>query len=421
MNKRLMMTIAAISAIAWRARAEVTTSAVEERACDEVRQAVDLRVTFPVTKLVDEPALTGITYSAYNWRLNAAADPTCKATITACAGTLADGVFTPEGTDVTVLAPTEGEGTITWTPAEISKKVYRLVHRAVVGSTPDEAATYYGYLDFSECRSWASQADVEQAVLGAVTHPITVTQDEILPWQPIDTAVSGSGLRTLEMQSQDDNPTTTVFSFSGRGTFHYAYTLEDGVLEVTGDGERVALFDAPTADWQACTIAFMGYGAHQVTFAYAAGILGQTASLRGVRWEEESDSSRAEREVGNVRTDLREGVRKPRRQVEILPFEYSSTNWIGDVVGVTPESVARVAVVRLEGTDPCVTNWTEVAETEKVLWNKPGEGHVTWKSQIGYVWKATFDIRTAGKTNHVETAYFDLRDTKGRGTVILVK
>jgi len=420
MNNRLMPLLA-VAVVACCARAEEPAEDSQVWTWDSTETPTDLRTLWPVTKLVDEPALTRITYSAFGWRRNAAADPARKATITARAGTLADGVFTPDGSaEVTVLPATEGEGTITWAPATISKKVYRLMHQATVGSKADEAATCSGYFDFRECTSLASQEEVEQAVMGAVTHPITVTQDAVNPWQPINPSEPvRSGLTTSDILPQG-TVTTTSFSFKGRGAFRYEYALTGGTLTVVVDGVTVAVFSGATG-WTERSVDFDDFVAHEVAFVYSAGGDGAVAKLRNVRWEEPATEMLANGLRDDVRSDLQEGVRTPRRRSEILPFEYSSTNWIGDVAGVTSESIARVAVVQLEGTDPCITNWTEVAGTEKVLKEAVGEGEVLWRAEVGRVWKATFEITTAGTVKHAETCYFDLRKTKGNGLVLYLK
>ena len=78
------------------------------------QQVVDLRTTFPVASLKDT-ALKGLMYSANSWERDAVADATRTATITAQAGSLADGVFTPDGSaELPVLPTATGEGTVDW-------------------------------------------------------------------------------------------------------------------------------------------------------------------------------------------------------------------------------------------------------------------------------------------------------------------
>ena len=107
---------------------------------------------------------------------------------------------------------------------------------------------------------------------------------------------------------------------------------------------------------------------------------------------------------------------------EVLPFTYSSTNWIGDVVGVSAASVARVALVQLTGDDDDVTTWTEVPGTASVLVNDvvgEGEKVARWNPKDG-VWKATFDILNGNSSIHQETAFFDLRSL-AKGMLIIFK
>jgi len=395
------------------------SSAVDQRETAAV--TCDLRATFPVAKLENEPMLQDLTYSALGWERNAAADATRTVTITARSGTLADGVFTPDGSaEMTVLAATTGRGTFNWQVTDISKKLYQLTHTVKKSGAVDATAYLYGYLDFTHCAIWASQADVEASVLDAITHTIAVGQDADWPWQPIDSAAVRSGIET-EATLEEGEETATTFTFKGRGVLRYAYDLTGGQLEVVADGETVSTFTAPTADWTACTVTFTGYGAHEVAFVFTAGGAGGTAALKNVRWEETEVGSRAEVGREGVPVDLQEGVRTAKYLTDILPFQYSSTNWIGDVTGATDASVARVTIVRLMGTDPDVRNWTtEVPSTFRVLKAARGEGEAKWMAHVG-VWKATFDILNTDQSIHQEIAIFDLRGARPRGFFLRVR
>ena len=121
-----------------------------------------------------------------------------------------------------------------------------------------------------------------------------------------------------------------------------------------------------------------------------------------------------------VPVDLQEGVRTPKRLSEVLPFEYSSTNWIGDVVGVSAESVACVTICPLQGTDDDVTTWEEVSDKKKTLVDEVGEGQIKWRPHKG-VWKATFGILNEDKSIHYEDVFFDLRNAQGPGLAIILK
>ena len=386
------------------------------------QQVVDLRTTFPVASLKDT-ALKGLMYSANSWERDAVADATRKATITAQAGSLENGVFYPDGSaELTVLPATAGEGTTDWALTEISKKIYRLSHTVKKNGTDDAAGLCYGYLDFTQCvMEKASQEEVEAAVLGAITHEIAVRQDAVWPWQPIDVAVVRSGIATDELLAAEET-TATAFTFKGRGVLHYEYDLTGGMLEVVVDGEVVSTFTAETAGWVPCQVLFEGFGAHEVSFVYTAVGNYATAAIRNVRWEVDDVSMWTQKGVDETRVDLREGpVRTPKYRDEVLPFAYSSTNWLG-VAGATAESKAHVRVVQMTGSDPVVTNWTtEVAGTSRVLYDAPGEDVVSRKLKVGCVWKATFDILNDETSIYSEEAWFDLRQTRVPGFLLMLK
>lgn len=389
---------------------------LEESQRCEVEQAIDLRAIFPVKERDNDPALRGISYSARGWRPEVQVDDSSRtATIVATPGTLIDGKFSANDTAVTVLPAAQGEGTVDWTPTSIKKVVYQLMHTALKGSSRDELATCYGYLDFTHCDLFASQSDVEVAVLDGITHRISVMQDVNYPWQPIDSAVPGSGVTTDVGLFRET--TTTAFSFKGCGTLHYKYMLQGGILEVVVNGEPLGTLSAAD-DWRTHTMIFQDYGMHNVSFVYTATGYGH-AALCGVRWEESAEAH-AQVAKDDMRVDMRKGVRKVKRFEEVLPFTYSSTNWIDETLDVTASSCARVTIVRLNGTDPDVTKWTEeVPGTFRTLYNHPGEGDVRWRPKSG-VWKAGFDIINDNMSIHSEESFFDLRNAKGPGFLLMV-
>ena len=237
-NTLLLETAVVVSALAAKADyvcEDELDGAVVVQQMSVPRQVADLRTTFPVASLEDA-ALTGLMYSANSWVRDAAEDASRTARITAQAGTLANGVFTPDGNaEVTVGTGLTGEGTVDWAVSGISKKVYRLTHTALRGGSVDAGGTCYGYFDFTHCTAGsASQADVEAAVLGAITHKIAVMQDEVWPWQPIDTTAVRSGIVTDEAL-EPETETATVFAFKGHGVLHYEYDLSGGTLVVIAD------------------------------------------------------------------------------------------------------------------------------------------------------------------------------------------
>ena len=104
--------------------------------------------------------------------------------------------------------------------------------------------------------------------------------------------------------------------------------------------------------------------------------------------------------------------------LEVLMVDTSVTP---AVTGVSASSVARVAIVQLDGTGPDVATWTtEEPGSYRVLKAESGEGEVAWSAKPG-VWKATFDILNNDAGIHSETAIFDLRQARARGFVFYVK
>lgn len=387
----------------------------EDLAEDVLATNVDCREVIPVASF-ESAALKGLTYSSLGWDLDPAEDASRTVTIVARPGTLAGGRFTPDGgAEVTVLAETAGRGAVDWRLLTVEKKVYQLVHTVKAGGAVDAAETLYGYLDFTYCDRQATQDEFEAAVLAEFTHEIAAEQDADAPWQPVDWFAARSGV-TTDAELESGTVTETRFSFSGIGVFAYEYALSGGTLEIVVDGQATELA-LTGGDWVAGSVPVTAGGAHTVVFAYQAAGDGSVAQLRRVRWDEPLLLTRTEVLQNGVPLDLREGVRTPQLFAEVFPFEYSSTNWIGDVEGVGVGSVARVAIVRLTGEDPDVSTWTEtVPKSSRELVRKAGEGQVRWNPRQG-VWKATFDILNGDDSIHSETAIFDLRDAHGGGNV----
>ena len=382
----------------------------EDLECRDSEVSADLRMVIPVMAESDS-ALAGIVYSARGWRLEVPVDDSARtAEITAVPGTLADNDFTPAGAEATILAARQGEGTWTWAlSGEPEKKVYRLKHVARVSGTVDESATCYGYLDFTCYGEAASQAQMAAAALDPWSEPIVMTPDSDNPWRPLRFGVAGIGVVT-DKDLADGVQTATAFTFQGKGTFSCEYKLGDGTLVATIDGEPLALSAA--ADWQTLSIPIDAAGVHTVSFAYTSAGNGGTAALRTVRWTVPASVEFADKVFADLRVDLREGpVRSPERMEHVLPFAYSSTNWIGDVKG----TAAHVTITELTGTDADVRTWSEKG-TPRVLHDAPGEGAVKWHPKKG-VWKATFDIRG---TSHSEEVWFDLRNAIAPGFMLMV-
>lgn len=386
---------------------------------ESAEASCDLRTVFRIAKVKGTSVLKGLAYSARGWWMELPIDdPSRTAEITVVPGVFADGVFQPDPVPaVTVLADAVGEGTVGWKPTGVAKRVYRFTHTARVEGEIDETATYYGYLDFTQCvDAWATAQEIEAAVKGEITHAFSVVQDALWPWQPVERDVAGAGVMT-DVELAAETPATIAFSVSGYGTLHYEYKLVGGMLAVRTDGtERETL---PAAvDWQSRSVRLDSPGAHEVAFVHTAGG-GETAALRNVRWEE-GDGSWAQTESGASRVDLREGVRQLQQADELMPFAFSSTNWIG-VAGCSETSKARVTVVQMTGTAADVREWTaEVPNTFAELVKGLGEGVVKWKPARKGVYKATFDVLNGNESVHHEEVWFDLRKARGLTGFMLI-
>ena len=377
---------------------------------------LDCREVFEVRRSDGDPALKGLTFSSIGWDVEAGEDLTRTVVITAEGGALsASGTFTPDGSRLTVLEERSGRGTFDWQVVDPPKKLYRLTHEVRKNGSPDAAETLYGYLDFTYCDKEATLAEIEKALLHPASHVVGVRPDALRAWQPVDYLSSGTGLETDRSLAQGVR-TTIELEFSGHGELSFECRLTGGALSVARDGGEPEVIDVPTGGWVRQTLAFDDGGEHTVVFAYVSGGDGATAAIRRVRWAEDEKVLTSGVTVCDVRTDLSEGdVRAPARMEYVLPFAYSSTNWIGGVSGATAESVARVTIVELTGEDPDVRAWTEKGAV-RVLRNAPGEGAVKWRPKKG-VWKATFEIPG---TTHCEEVWFDLRDAIAPGFMLMV-
>ena len=117
----------ALSAAADYVREDELTVAIDRSVASDAAEpsdyeTIDLRTTFPVESL-ESNALKGLMYSANGWARNAANDASRTASITARAGTLANGVFMSDGSaEVTVAAGLTGGGSGNWNATEITKK-----------------------------------------------------------------------------------------------------------------------------------------------------------------------------------------------------------------------------------------------------------------------------------------------------------
>ena len=406
--KNVLMTALAVCATAVLAddfvREDELVAVTDLQLCESGEKRIDMRLQIPVATLMDE-VLKGITYSARGWRFDIPEDdPGRTVTITARAGTLVGGVFTPTDSEMTVAAARTGEGTFDWTPSAVLNKVYQLAHVTRCGDAIEESV--YGYFDFTGCDFLVQ---LEAAAVADDSHTIGMGLDGTHPWRPISSEIPRSGIRTDPGLTTAETSAMT-FSVTGCGMLHFEYALDGGTLTVSVDGEPFETLVSADG-WQRRSIALGSYGAHEIRFVYTAAGGGRTAALREVCWSLDEGAARALGEKNDVRIDLREGVRAPRYLNGVLPFAYSSTNWIGDVQG----AVSRVTIAELTGTDSDITKWEEKEPRE--LYNGPGEGLIRWKPQKG-VWKATFEI--PGE-DHVENAWFDLRDSRSMGFLFMLK
>ena len=391
-------------------------SGTSDLAVDACSTSLDCRVVFP-----GDPILRGMAYSAIGWGLDAVPDSSRTVTVTARPGTLVNGVFTPDGgvPEVSLLAAATGRGEFDWmVTSDVGRRIYQFTHTVRKNGALDEAGSLCGYVDFRDCEIYASQYDVMLAVVAEFTHEIEVVQDRYSPWQPADISTPRSGIFTDEALDQDEE-TLTTFTFNGVGVFQYEYKLDGGQLLPVVDGVEGEPL-AVVGDWSTGRVEFADGGDHEISFVFTGAGDGSVAGLRNVHWVQDASYACASDAGSGIRFDLREGVRAPRYLSQVLPFTYSSTNWIGDVSGASAESVAKVTIVQLTGTDPDVRNWTEeVPNTFTELVKKPGEGAIKWKPRKG-VWKATFDILNGEGSIYQETAFLDLRNSRSSGFALIL-
>lgn len=389
---------------------------------DETYSAtVDGRVVIPVTS---ESVLDNLAYSSVGWDIVPDEVAARTVAIMAQSGYFTKGAFVADGdAEFEVLAEMTGRGTCRWqvtteliTKIQKGKTLYRLVHAVKDEGVDDPSETLYGYFDFD--LSVLVDRTALSAALAEVSHPVLMV-DHDRPWRPVDAATVRSGIVT-DPSLEAGATTAMKLFFTGMGSLAFEYALDGGRLAVVAGGvERV--LPATGGAWAAAdALEFSDADVHEVMLVYTAAGDGSTAKVRHVRWLQADRVDYLSDVRQHVRLDTREGVRAPRSMTHVLPFEWSSTNWIGDVVGVSATSVARVTIVRLTGTDPDVRNWTEeVPNTFTELVNGPGEGSVRWKPVRG-VWKATFDILNDDKSIHREEVLFDLRKS-GLGLALILK
>lgn len=372
---------------------------------------IDLRTTYPILTLADNPLLENMAYSSVGWDIDE--DQNLRTvSVLATPGRIVNGEFVANGNaDIPLVESVVGRDFFAWKRPSVDRSVYQLTHRVFDGADEVVSERLHGYLDFADCViAKASQEAVEAAALATVSHAVVLRQDVVSPWQPMAEGVAGCGIATDSFLDEGQE-SATVFRFYGSGTFSFDYMLSGGALELVVDGAVQVL--SATQVWSPRELAVDGCEAHEVALRFTGDGKGGQAAVRAVRWRELREDVMDASESGEVRVDLREGVRKVvNRSAELLPFAYSPTNWIGDVALASP--TACVSVVRMEGPkDEALNNWTEVESSRKTLVRTDREGTVAWPGHRG-VWKATFEIRDeTGTLEHSETAIFDMRGPNG--------
>jgi len=380
--------------------------------------ATDLSEVWPVEEL----APIAITYSSVGWGVTTI-EAGASVRIVAESGEINDGVWSSDGSSPVVLATDlSGTGSVTWDPQGVSKAVYRLTHDVQVSSVSVPVEKLLGYFDFTQCKTEVSEAEIRLAGFDA-TDAVTIENDADSPWAPL--GGRGEGLATptdLAVSETSD----LALSFSGAGTFRFEWMLSGGTLQVLTNGVVAQTLTRTGDGWSSVEIDFGSLMSSTVVFRYVSAGGGKQAGVKGISWLIDPDARYAEATANPIVVDLRTGVRTIFRREEILPFAYSHTNFTGYASATEPlpsgDKVAKVTVVRLTGSDPDVSAWTEeVPGSERILANAADESEVVWRGAKAGVWKAVFDILSVGESVHQETAIFDLRNMRAPGLVIFLR
>lgn len=335
----------------------------------------------------------------------------------------ADGTISEDASKaVDLVSGLADRGAFSWIPANIQKSTYVLVHEVKKGSAVQPGQTLRAYFDFTECADVkVSREEVVAAAMG-MSQACSLDYDETQDWRLIGAA--GDGVRTPTELAADATASIMLSVFGG-GSFSGRYQLSGGRILVIVDGVARDAIETGTADWTDFAYDLAGVVAHTVEIRFVSdGSDASEAAFKGLSWQLPDTLVRAEtaKPSAVVRCDLREGTRAVRNSGAILPFVYSSTNFIGKT-GLTAASLASVRVVRIEGEGDDYENWTEVQGSAKVLQSPTaGEGLCgkTWRGGDCGIWKAEFTVMTDDVVKHTETAFFDLRNF-GHRTLILLK
>lgn len=319
---------------------------------------------------------------------------------------------------VVLASDLSGRDTFVWTPASVDRAAYDLSHVVRVNGTADSFQTLTAHFTFEHANIRASDADILASVHAAASLPFGFVNnggDEDVRWEPVGGA--GEGLVAPFTGGAAAEKSVLEFQVSDIGTFLFSVRLVGGTIDVSVDGELRETI-ASAADWVEKSVAIPGRGDHVVRLE-ATVPAARAAFVKDVRWTQEDLTLVSGSRDGAV-VDLREGVRAVSNRVDLLPFVYSHTNFVG-VAGATDESIARVSVVRLAPDFPTddLSLWTNaVAGTERVLCREADESSVVWRGKQG-VWKAVFDILSGEDAVHTETAIFDMREFRPGFMLIL--
>ena len=371
-----------------------------------VQCALDLSEKFVVTSFspMDVP------YSAVGWGIEENGADGWSVTLE----------LTPVGEVVSsvVASGLAGRGTNSWDTGNLRNGDYVLRHSVRKNGVEEPIETLEAHLVFdrSAARPLETLAEVADAVFPDAGRPCAVTAMGGVNWTAV--GLAGDGIA-----GPASGTATLTFEADGIGTFAFEYLCAAGetLTVAVDDGEPQTL--AAAEGWTEARFAFGDACAHAVVVSAA----GAGTAVRGVRWD---DGSASDGRVGVGAVDLREGVLVVRRERELMPFAWSSTNFTGNAfekdagfVSIDPQSVASVRVVQVTGAGDDVSQWaTEVAGTSKTLVSeRQGEDAVKWKGAKPGVWKAELVLEAGGSETYRETRILDLRKYTGQGLVILVK
>ena len=380
---------------------------------------LDLRSEAWVVTNTVSPETSGLNYSTTGWALEEL-DEGCTGRLYARLVTGYDPSGEPmldDGVPIVVADGLTGRGTTAWAKTDdLRRKVYKLVHEVSKGGTVQSVRTLSTFFSFEACEDIeVSYSDLLDGVYGTSTRKYSVESPSLGKWTTVGS--KGDGVMTGRLVPGE--VVTLSFRVFGAGTFTYEYRSGAGELKVSVDGANVRSVPL-SADWAegpAVSVDSGALGEHVITFAFTAttGFQVGAFSIRQASWAERAAASVCAASGGTRLVIVPDDSwYSPRHGKDVMPFEYSCTNWTG-CAGATAESDVFVEMVRLtdEGIEPSdATNlwdWTE-AET---LWAKSFNGEANFKRRPKKgVWKAKMAIVTDSKTNFTEAAIFDNRNLR---------